>query len=142
MSNFLIEYSDCVMPGLQETAQQWMVDYESNYAVVCSYKEFSVVAKDKDKQIIAILLGYTEFDEIHIEDICVKLGYRNKGLGSMLLREIEDRFTNKGYNNINLITNQFQAAEFYKKCGFEVEFIRENKENPKLTKTFFIKYLK
>jgi len=60
----------------------------------------------------------------------------------MLLREIEDRFTNKGYNNINLITNQFQAAEFYKKCGFEVEFIRENKENPKLTKTFFIKYLK
>ena len=110
MSNFLIEYSDCVMPGLQKTAQQWMVDYESNYAVVCSYKEFSVVAKDKDKQIIAILLGYTEFDEIHIEDICVKLGYRNKGLGSMLLREIEDRFTNKGYNNINFDNKSISSS--------------------------------
>ena len=28
----------------------------------------------------------------------------------------------------------------YKKCGFEVEFIRENKENPKLTKYFLVKY--
>lgn len=142
MSNFSIEYVDCIMPGLRKTVHQWMVDYESSYAVVCNYQEFSVIAKDEDKHIIAILLGYTEFDAIHIEDICVKLGYRSKGLGSMLLREVEDRFVNKGYNNINLITNEFQAAGFYKKCGFEVEFIRENKENPKLTKTFFIKYLK
>ena len=30
--------------------------------------------------------------------------------------------------------------EFYKKCGFIVEFVRENKFNSKLTKTFFVKY--
>ena len=30
--------------------------------------------------------------------------------------------------------------EFYKKCGFDVEFIRENNDNPKLNKYFFVKY--
>lgn len=28
----------------------------------------------------------------------------------------------------------------YEKCGFELEFVRKNKSNPKLTKYFFIKY--
>ena len=30
--------------------------------------------------------------------------------------------------------------EFYKKCGFKVEFVRENKKNPKLNKYFLVKY--
>ena len=90
----------------------------------------------------AVIEGITEvFAEIHVDDICVKFGYRHKGLGARLLQEVEDRFISKGYNNINLVTSEFQATEFYKKCGFEVEVIRKNKQNPKLTKTFFIKYI-
>ena len=49
---------------------------------------------------------------------------------------LEDHYTDKGYNNINLVTNRFQAAGFYEKCGFEVEFVRENKHHPKLSKIF------
>ena len=41
---------------------------------------------------------------------------------------------------MNVTTYQFQAPEFYKKCGFKLEFIRENKENSKLSKYFFVKY--
>jgi len=33
-----------------------------------------------------------------------------------------------------------QAPEFYKKCGFNVEFIRKNKDNPKLDKYYLVKY--
>ena len=46
----------------------------------------------------------------------------------------------KGFENMNLTTYSFQAPEFYKKCGFEIEFIRESKQNPKLTKYFLVKY--
>ena len=141
MSDLLVEYFNDVEPELQKMAHQWMADYEANYAVECNYKRFSVVAKSSDEEIIGILLGYTAFEEIYIEDICVKSGHRNKGIGSKLLKEVEKRFVRKGYNNINLVTSAFQAVEFYKKCGFKVEFIRENKQNPKLTKTFFIKYI-
>ena len=42
--------------------------------------------------------------------------------------------------NINLTTYDFQAPDFYKKCGYEVEFVRKNKEEPKLTKYFLVKY--
>ena len=41
---------------------------------------------------------------------------------------------------ITLTTFGFQAPEFYKKLGFQVEFIREDKD-PKLTKYFLAKAL-
>ena len=44
------------------------------------------------------------------------------------------------FNNINLVTNSFQAPGFYEKCGFKLEFIRKNEKNPKLTKYFYVKY--
>ena len=34
----------------------------------------------------------------------------------------------------------FRLQSFIKKCGFEVEFVRENKKNPKLNKYFLVKY--
>jgi len=56
------------------------------------------------------------------------------------MNEVEEHFKNKGFENMNLTTYEFQAPEFYKKCGFKVEFIRECKENPKLSKYFLVKY--
>lgn len=41
---------------------------------------------------------------------------------------------------LNIEYKENLDEEFYKKCGFEVEFIRENKENPNLTKYFLVKY--
>ena len=66
--------------------------------------------------------------------------YRNKHIGSKLIETVENYFRDKGFENINLTTYDFQAPEFYKKCGYEVEFVRENKEEPKLTKYFLVKY--
>ncbi|HEV8052712.1 MAG TPA: GNAT family N-acetyltransferase [Parachlamydiaceae bacterium] len=85
------------------------------------------------------LNAFTAFSEIYVDDIWVYQFFRGKGYGRKLLQELENRFKGKGFNNINLVTNAFQAPEFYKKCGFTVEFIRINVQNPKLTKTFFIK---
>lgn len=56
------------------------------------------------------------------------------------METVENYYKNKGYENINLTTYGFQALEFYKKCGFKVEFIRKSKENPKLNKYYLVKY--
>lgn len=57
-----------------------------------------------------------------------------------LIAELENNFKDRGHNKINLVTSHFQAPNFYKKWGFKVEFVRVNKKNPHLSKTFFIKY--
>ncbi len=50
----------------------------------------------------------------------------------------EDVFKEKGYEKIALTTFGFQALEFYKKLGYELEFVREDKD-PKLSKFFYLK---
>ena len=49
-----------------------------------------------------------------------------------------NQLQNAGYDKITLTTFGFQAPEFYKKLGYIVEFIREDK-NPKLCKYFLSK---
>lgn len=107
--------------------------------VICNYTPFAFVAKEEDK-IIGLITGNSYYKEVHVGDLVVLEEYRKKHIGSKLMQEVEKHFMNKGFENINLTTYSFQAPEFYKKCGFKVEFIRESKENPKLNKYFLVKY--
>ena len=59
-------------------------------------------------------------------------------MGRQLVEAVENAYKDKGYDKITLTTFGFQAPEFYKKLGYEVEFVREDK-NPKLSKYFFAK---
>lgn len=107
--------------------------------VTCNYTPFSFVAKENE-EIIGILTGHSYYNEVHISDLIIFEQYRNKHIGSRLIEAVENYFKDKSFENINLTTYDFQAPEFYKKCGFEVEFIRKNKQNSKLNKYFFVKY--
>lgn len=140
MTDFKIEYLNILPDDIAEKIQHGHIIDEASHKIVCDYKEFSFVVKKNDDTVIGALTAYTAFSEIYVDDIWVDPSYRKLGLGKKLLGELESYFQDKGYNNINLVTSQFQAPGFYEKCGFEVEFIRENKYNPKLTKIFFIKY--
>lgn len=108
--------------------------------VLCDYMSFAFVAKD-DNDVVGIITGHSYYKEVHISDLIIYEQYRNKHIGSRLIETVENYYKNKDFENINLTTYAFQAPEFYKKCGFEVEFVRENKEDPKLNKYFFVKYI-
>ena len=108
--------------------------------VSCNYTPFNFIAKEND-EVVGIITGHSYYKEVHIGDIIILEEYRNKHIGTKLIETVENHFKNKEFENINLTTYSFQAPEFYKKCGFEVEFIRESKENPKLSKYFMVKYL-
>lgn len=116
--------------------------YESSHGVACDYKPFSLVLRDGTGAVSGVLSAYTAYSEIYVDDLWVAEEARGKGYGKALLEALEAQFTGEGYNNVNLVTSAFQAVEFYKACGFEVEFVRENRVNPRLTKTFFIKYFR
>jgi ribosomal protein S18 acetylase RimI-like enzyme len=140
MTDFKVEYLDAIPDVLDEKIHQGHIVDEASQGITCNYKPFLFIVKNNYSEMIGALTAYTAYSEIYVDDIWVDPNYRKAGIGRKLLESLERRFKSKGYNNINLVTSQFQAPDFYKKCGFEVEFVRQNKCNPKLTKTFFIKY--
>ena len=117
-----------------------LIAYEKNHGIDVNYKRFSVTIANENNLICGVINAFTAFAEIYIDDIWVDSAYRGKGYGRKLIDALEEHFKDKGFNNINLCTSAFQAAEFYKKCGFTKEFTRINKVNPKLSKTFFVKF--
>lgn len=135
-----IDYLDELPKATEEKIHQGHISDEAQAGIVCNYKRFSLAAKDKTDIVMGILTAFTAFAEVYVDDIWVDPAYRKLGIGKKLLLELEHRFQDKGYNNINLVTSEFQAPGFYEKCGFELEFVRVNKQNPQLTKYFFIKF--
>jgi ribosomal protein S18 acetylase RimI-like enzyme len=140
MKNYKVEFVEKISDDVEKKMRKGFVEYESSYGIDVNYKPFSLTLKDEKNEAVGVLNAFTAFAEIYIDDIWVDKSHRGKGYGKKLLSELENHFKGKGFNNMNLVTSAFQAPEFYKKCGFRVEFVRENTKNPKLTKTFFVKY--
>lgn len=114
--------------------------YAKQNGVICNYETFTFIAK-KDDKIVGIITGHSYYKEIHIGDLIVLEEYRGKKIGSQLVMAVEEYYKAKKFENINLTTYGFQAPKFYEKCGFKIEFVREDKKEPKLSKYFFVKYL-
>lgn len=114
-------------------------EYDKTFDLSPNYKEFSFIAKEND-EVAGILTGKCLHDEVKISDLIVTEKFRRKGVSSKLLKSVEEYFGDRNYTSISLTTYDFQAPKFYEKCGFELEFVRKNKKNPKLTKYFFVKY--
>ena len=134
-----IEYTEKVDEELFKTIDIEFNRFAIKSGVECNYKSFAFVAKDENK-IIGIITGNSYYREIHISELIVLEEYRKKHIGSELIKTVENYFKDKGFENINLATYGFQAPEFYKKCGFEIEFVRENKSDSKLNKYYLVKY--
>ena len=134
-----VEYKENLDEEIYEIIDEEFNKFATKNGIVCNYKSFAFVAKEESK-IIGIITGNSYYKEVHISDLIVLEQYRNKHIGSKLMETVENYYKNKGYENINLTTYGFQALEFYKKCGFKVEFIRKSKGNPKLNKYYLVKY--
>ncbi len=134
-----IEYKE----NLDEKNYKIIGDEFNKYAVKkgveCKYKPYNFIAKENDK-IVGIITGHTYYKEVHIGDLIVLEEYRKQHIGKKLMETVENHYKDRGFENMNLTTYGFQAPEFYKKCGFEIEYIRRNKKNSKLDKYFMVKY--
>jgi ribosomal protein S18 acetylase RimI-like enzyme len=105
-----------------------------------NYDEFCFVAEDDDGQLLGAITGRAYYNEVHIGDLIIGKEHRKSGIGRKLVEEVENTYKGKGYEKITLTTFGFQAPEFYKKLGYETEFVRVDKE-PKLSKYFLAKPL-
>jgi len=140
MTDYTIELFDDLPENIEVKMKKDVVAYESSNGVDVNYNRFSLALLAKSGEAYGVLNAYTAYAEIYIDDLWIDTSWRGKGYGRKLLQALENRFKNKGFNNINLVTSAFQAPGFYRKCGYVEEFIRENNHNPRLSKSFFVKF--
>lgn len=115
-------------------------NYAKNNGIECNYEDLIFLAKEGE-EVLGVITGRAYYKEVHVQDLIVIEKYRKQHIGMQLLSKVEEYAREKKVENINLSTYAFQAPEFYKKNGYQVEFIRENKTEPKLSKYFMVKYL-
>ncbi len=76
-----------------------------------------------DSELVGFLMGYyKEFDDLKayfLEEIVIFSNHHNKGYGTALLKELEERARKNGAEHIELISvNDEHHMHFYKKLGF------------------------
>lgn len=135
-----LKFADKIPDHIDQLLEREYEIYESQKGIKSNFKRFYILAEENEN-IVGILTGYTIFSEVCIDELLVVQGHRNQGIGRSLLSHLESYFREKDFTNINLVTNEFQAPEFYKKCGYSLEFIRENEKFPSFSKYFFVKWL-
>jgi ribosomal protein S18 acetylase RimI-like enzyme len=140
MADYIVELVDSLPDEVEEKMSQGLIAYESTHGIDVNYARLSVLIRSESDEVIGVLKAYTAYSEIYVDDLWVDSARRRQGIGRRLVQELERRFENQGFNNINLVTSAFNAPEFYRKLGYSEEFTRENKYNPKLSKTFFVKF--
>ena len=140
MSDTLIKRVEEETEEIGEFLHEGFTRYGLQNDVELNYEDFCFSAENGEGRIIGVITGRAYYNEVHIGDLIVDEAYRGSGLGRALVGTVEDAFRDKGYDLITLTTFGFQAPVFYRKLGYEVEFIREN-EDPKLSKYFLKKRL-
>ena len=124
---------------IETITEKLLTEYDNENNVKYNFKKFAFVARENNEQ-VGYVNGFSYYSEVTINNLVVMKEFRGRGIGTRLVDYVFNYFKDKNFNNLNLVTNEFQAPGFYKKCGFELEFIRKNCKNPKLTKYFFVKY--
>ena len=97
---------------------------------------------EEDGKLVAGLdAEMTVFRILYVSTMFVNEEYRRKGIGTMLIREMEKRAAAMGADMIRLDTFDWQGKDFYLALGYEIVGHYENQEEG-YAEYFFLKRLK
>jgi len=110
--------------------------------IKAGYHDYSFFIKDKDDKIVGgIVCQHVEaLSELCIQLLGVNPSIKGKGFGKELMKRTEKLAKELKCDFIVVATLEYQIRGFYEKCGFEVEFVRKNK-NSKLNRYYLRKDL-
>ena len=104
------------------------------------YEPFAYEAKAGDET-AGVVTGHTLYHEAHVSELIVAESFRGQGVGTALLNAAERDLKARGARYVTVSTHRFQAPGFYEKRGYRLEYVREDKDDPALSKYYFVKDL-
>ena len=134
-----IIFTEKITEDLDVLVGQGFEEHSAEHGLNCDYNEFAFIAKENGETVGAVL-GNVYFSEVHISELIVAKSHRGMDIGTKLIQAVAERYSGGRYECISLTTHRFQAPKFYEKCGFETEFIRKSRIDPKQDKFFMVKY--
>lgn len=81
------------------------------------FRDFSYHIEE-DGRMIAGIVAASTFQTVEVEFLFVDEAFRGQGLGSALLRKVEEEARAVGMEHVLLNTYSFQAPDFYRKMGY------------------------
>ncbi len=107
--------------------------------VISTYHRVLITVSDDLGTVIGGIHGEMYWDWLHIHTLWIAEEYRGAGIGSDLLKQLEEIALTKGFNGSHTETTDYQALGFYLKHGYEVFGQLEGK--PKGVTWYFIRKL-
>ncbi|MDF1615981.1 ribosomal protein S18-alanine N-acetyltransferase [Petrocella sp. FN5] len=106
---YTIELEAFSSPWTRESILMEVISPRSHYLVM-----------ENEDEIIGYAGLWKIFDEGHITNIAVKKGFRNRGLGLLLMEQLMDHAKENQIKKLTLEVrcSNFQALKLYKKLGF------------------------
>lgn len=98
---------------------KWIHDNESSKPSK-NEKKYNNFAVYDDETLIGGAIGFIEYEWYFLEKLWVSEKYRSKGIGTMLMQNIERYSQENTLVGIRMGTWDFQAKEFYEKMGYTV----------------------
>lgn len=105
------------------------------------HESFAFFIRDGNNQIKAGCNGFIFYGCLHVDQLWVDESLRGKRYGTALMKAAEDLGREKECLFMTVNTMSWEALDFYKKIGFEVEFERRGFDKNS-TFYFLRKYLK
>ncbi len=123
-----------------EDINERLEDFDETYITYKMDGEIQIGIEDNGKLVAGLDACITNFKILYVSTVFVDEGYRRKGLGARLMREMEKRAAAMGVNMIRLDTYDWQGKEFYEALGYECVGHYENKEDG-FSEYFYLKRL-
>lgn len=95
-----------------------LVKFNEPYFLKLDRKKIALFIRDEAGNVIGGLTGKTRATSLDIDYFCIPESLRKSGMGSKLLKRLEQEAIKLGVENIFLYTYTFQAPNFYKHLGY------------------------
>jgi GNAT superfamily N-acetyltransferase len=95
-------------------------EFNSGITQIADGEGLAIFVSDDEGQVVAGIAGHTWGGYCEIRQFWVDESQRRLGLGTRLLRAVEQEARRRGCSRIYLATFSFQAPAFYSKHGFDI----------------------
>ena len=121
-----------------EDIESRLSSFDENYITYKMDGCIQIGVEDDGRLIAGLDACITAFKILYVSTVFVDESYRGKGIGAMLIREMEKRAAGMGVNTIRLDTFDWQGKEFYNALGYKCVGHYDNAEDG-YSEYFFLK---